>query len=148
MASKQTPNMTRQDMFIALYFFLTLSVYQKKWKISLLPLFKSKLLWKLSLDDESLTKLRRESEKTLVEWFWRVLARHHHHKTREIARQISKPVYYWATLIKSLSQMDTLCFFIIRKEFRKSFLKEYLQQATSVAFQQIRIQGFDLKLPF
>ena len=33
------------------------------------------MLWKLSFDDESLTKLRGESEKTLMEWFWRVLAR-------------------------------------------------------------------------
>ena len=35
--------------------------------------FKSQLLWKLSFDDKSLTKLQRESEKTLVEWFWQVL---------------------------------------------------------------------------
>ena len=57
-----------------MYNSLTLFVYQKKWKISVLLLFKSKLLWKLKFDDESLTKLWRESEKTLVEWFWRVLA--------------------------------------------------------------------------
>ena len=35
--------------------------------------FKSQLLWKLSFDDKSLTKLQHESEKTLVEWFWQVL---------------------------------------------------------------------------
>ena len=38
-------------------------------------LFKGKLLRKLSFDDESFTKLRRKSEKTVVEWFWRVPAR-------------------------------------------------------------------------
>ena len=57
-----------------MYISLTRSVYQKKWKISVLLLFKSKLLWKLKFDDENLTKLWRESEKTLVKWFWRVLA--------------------------------------------------------------------------
>ena len=41
--------------------------------MSVLILFKSKLLWKLSFDDENLTKLRRKSEKTLVKWFWQVL---------------------------------------------------------------------------
>ena len=33
-----------------------------------------KQLRKLSFDDKSLTKLRCKSEKTLVEWFWQVLA--------------------------------------------------------------------------
>ena len=32
---------------------LTLSAYQKKWKINVLSLFKRKLLWKLIFDDES-----------------------------------------------------------------------------------------------
>ena len=47
-----------------MYISLTLSVYQKKWKISVLILFKSKSLWKVSFDDESLTKLWHKSEKT------------------------------------------------------------------------------------
>ena len=38
-------------------------------------------------------------------------------------------------------------FLRINKEFRNNF-KEYLQQATWVAFQQIKIKGFDLSLPF
>ena len=41
--------------------------------ISVLLLCKSKLLWKLLFDDESLTKYWRESEKTLKEWFWQSL---------------------------------------------------------------------------
>ena len=44
-------------------------------KISVLLLFKSELLQKLSFDDKSLTKLRRKSENTLIELFWWVLAR-------------------------------------------------------------------------
>ena len=40
-----------------------------------ISLFKSKLLSKLLFDDDSLTKLRRESEKTPVVLFWRGLAR-------------------------------------------------------------------------
>ena len=53
-----------------MYISFTLFVYQKKSKISVLLLFKNKLLCKLSFDDESFTKLRLESEKTIVEWFW------------------------------------------------------------------------------
>ena len=48
---------------------------------------------KLSFDDESLTKLRRESEKTLVELFWWDLAR-----VRLVdSRRISKPDYVTQT---------------------------------------------------
>ena len=67
MAFKHAGNDTTEHDLItinlACILFLTLSVYQKKWKISALLLFKSKLLWKLSFDDKSFTKLWCESEK-------------------------------------------------------------------------------------
>ena len=61
---------------VFLYHFNCLS---EKWKDFVWLLFKSKLLWiwwklwKLSFDDESLTKIWREREKTLVKWFWQDL---------------------------------------------------------------------------
>ena len=51
-----------------------LQFYEKKWKISVFLFFKSKLLWKLSFDDESLRKLHCQSEKILVKWFGQVPA--------------------------------------------------------------------------
>ena len=65
MAFKQTYDNTEEHALTISFacIFLTLSVYQKKWKISVLLLFKSKLLWKLSFDEES-TKLRCDSKKT------------------------------------------------------------------------------------
>ena len=51
-----------------------------------------------------------------------------------------------ATLLKTLSLMDT--FLRINKEFRNNFFKEHIQQATFTAFQQMEIEGFDLKLLF
>ena len=85
---------------------LTLSVHQKKWKISVLLLFKSKLIWKLSFDDNSLTKLRRKSEKTLVEWFWRILARVRHADLRRISKPVGwrhmKTASVWQDYCKNL----------------------------------------------
>ena len=53
-----------------------------------IAIIQKQIIMKVIFDDENLTKLRRESEKTLVEWFWRVIAR------ARLAgfRRISKPV--------------------------------------------------------
>ena len=74
-----------------MYISLTISAYQKKWKIGVLLLFKSKLFWKLSFDDHCFTKIRREFGKSLVERFWWVLVR-----VRFAGlRRISKPATIW-----------------------------------------------------
>lgn len=46
------------------------NIHWKAW--SLFLLLESKLLWKLSFDDKSPTKLWRQSEKAFVKWFWGV----------------------------------------------------------------------------
>ena len=62
MAFKQTQDMPTQNMLLQLVTCISLQhfIYQKKWKISVLLLFKRKL----NANDESLSKLRRESGKT------------------------------------------------------------------------------------
>ena len=64
-----------------MYISLTLSVYHKKFKISI-AVIQKQIIMKIII-----LWLWRESEKTVVEWFWRVLAR------VRLAdwRQVSKP---------------------------------------------------------
>ena len=93
MTFKQTLEMVTKHALTTnsavIFLSLALSVDQKKWKISVLLSFKSKLLWKLSFDDKSLTIIRRESEKTLVEWFWRVLGRLRLADSRQTSKLVS-----------------------------------------------------------
>ena len=39
-----------------------------------IAIIQKKIIMEIVFDDDSLTKLQRESEKTLVGWFWQVLA--------------------------------------------------------------------------
>ena len=52
-----------------MYISLTLSVYHKKWKISI-AIIQKQVIMKIII-----LWLLRESEKAVVEWFWWVLAR-------------------------------------------------------------------------
>lgn len=71
-------------------------------------ILKSKL-WNWSLDNKSLKKLQCESEKTLMEWFWKVLA----WVRLEDLRQISNPgCEIWTHLIlgKTKRAIQSYCF--------------------------------------
>ena len=79
-------------------------------------LFKSKLFWKLSYDDESLTKLSRESKKTLVEWFWRVLARVRPADTRRISklgRVLLLVLRRYGEAMRSVPLPNIACFILV-----------------------------------
>ena len=55
-----------------------------------IAIIQKQIIMKISFGDEKLTKLQRESEKTLVEWFWRVLVL----VRLADSRQISNPEHF------------------------------------------------------
>ena len=55
-----------------------------------IAIIQKQIIMKISFDDEKLTKLQCESEKNLVEWFWRVLVL----VRLADSRQISNPEHF------------------------------------------------------
>ena len=107
-----------------MYISLTHAVYQEKWKTSVLLFFKSKLLWKLSFDGKSLTRLQRKSEKTLVEWFWLAQVRTCIRFQSLVLKTFPSPGYFcsmgeivllWHFLV-NLAAAQSQCFMVIGRD--------------------------------
>ena len=110
--------------------------------------FKSQLLWKLSFDDKSLTKLQRESEKTLVEWFWQVLV------------PLRLATWIWFQSLYVTTAWNWHCKILDRKGFRsavcfsisfrcsKKFHKKTLPFAQKKNHQYCRYYWFQKVFPF